>query len=161
VSSSVPPVLKGFDSAEAHSPKAEARVADIGSGAGFPGIPIKIWEPNLDLTLVESNHKKATFLREVVRAITLTNVDIQNVRAETLPDSSFGLVTLRAVERLTNLLAQSAALLTPGGRLVISERINLRWDPPIPLPSSKNRIFLIGHANQEGKRGEGIAGRAV
>jgi len=172
VSSSVAPVLKGFDSAEAHSPKAEARVADIGSGAGFPGIPIKIWEPNLDLTLVESNHKKATFLREVVRAITLTNVDIQNVRAETLPDSSFDLVTLRAVERLTNLLAQSAALLTPGGRLallisesqlkpVISERINLRWDPPIPLPSSKNRIFLIGHANQEGKRGEGIAGRAV
>jgi 16S rRNA (guanine527-N7)-methyltransferase len=172
VSSSVPSMVKDFDVAEAQSPQPEARVADLGSGAGFPGIPIKLWEPNIQLTLIESNRKKATFLREVTRVLTLTNVDVRNVRAETLPKSSFEVVTLRAVERLTTLLARSAALLTPGGRLallisesqlkpVISEQINLRWDSPIPLPSSRNRIFLIGHANQEGKRGEGIAGRAV
>src|ERR1035437_8521070 len=65
------------------------RVADIGSGAGFPGVPVKLWAPNIALTLIESNRKKTTFLREVTRALTLTNIDIQNVRAETLPASSF------------------------------------------------------------------------
>ena len=53
-------------------------------GAGFPGIPIKLWAPEISLTLIESNHKKATFLREVARALTLTDVDIQNARAESL-----------------------------------------------------------------------------
>src|SRR3984957_3955064 len=50
--------------------------ADLGSGAVFPGIPIKLWAPEISLTLIESNHKKATFLREVTRALTLTNLDI-------------------------------------------------------------------------------------
>ncbi len=74
------------------------RLADLGSGAGFPGIPIKIWAPEITLTLIESNHKKATFLREVVRALILTNVDIQNARAENV-STTFDVVTLRAVER--------------------------------------------------------------
>jgi 16S rRNA (guanine527-N7)-methyltransferase len=58
VSSSVSPVVKGFD-----VDVSEARLADLGSGAGFPGISIKLWAPNISLTLIESNHKKATFLR--------------------------------------------------------------------------------------------------
>ena len=57
------------------------RLADLGSGAGFPGLPIKLWAPHIALTLIESNHKKAAFLREITRALTLTNVDIQNTRA--------------------------------------------------------------------------------
>src|SRR4051812_14340378 len=63
--SSVPPVVKAL------------KVADVGSGAGFPGIPIKVWAPEIELTLIESNHKKATFLKEVTRALTLTNINIQ------------------------------------------------------------------------------------
>src|SRR5215467_5971388 len=66
------------------SEAASVQVADVGSGAGFPGVPIKLWEPSIALTLIESNHKKATFLREVVRALTLTDVNIQNTRAESL-----------------------------------------------------------------------------
>src|SRR5207253_3379046 len=57
-------------------------VLDIGSGAGFPGLPLKIWAPEIHLTLIESNHKKATFLREVIRALTLTDVDVFPGRAE-------------------------------------------------------------------------------
>src|SRR5712692_5064663 len=49
-------------------------VLDIGSGAGFPALPLKLWAPHIHLTLIESNHKKATFLREVTRALTLTNI---------------------------------------------------------------------------------------
>src|SRR5580704_19059863 len=65
------------------------RVADIGSGAGFPGLPIKLWCPVIALTLIESNHKKAAFLREITRALTLTDVNIQNTRAESLRAAAF------------------------------------------------------------------------
>jgi len=61
-----------------------ARVIDLGSGAGFPALPIKIWAPKIHLTLIEANHKKAAFLREVVRSLTLTNVDVIPERAETV-----------------------------------------------------------------------------
>ena len=57
-------------------------VVDLGSGAGFPALPIKIWAPEIHLTMIESNHKKAAFLREVTRALTLTNVDVIAERAE-------------------------------------------------------------------------------
>jgi 16S rRNA (guanine527-N7)-methyltransferase len=160
----VPPVtsgLKDFDSAsdspEARSPKAEARHADLGSGAGFPGIPIKIWAPNIALTLIESNQKKATFLRELARALTLTNINIQNTRAETLPPSTFDVVTLRAVERLPKVLPVAVTLLAPNGLLALlissaqlestrSTLPNLTWGPPIPIPNSQSRVLLVGQA---------------
>jgi 16S rRNA (guanine527-N7)-methyltransferase len=157
VSSSVTSVVKDFDVAfaEATSPKAEARLADLGSGAGFPGIPIKLWVPKISLTLIESNHKKATFLREVARALTLTDINIQNARAETLPPATFDVVTLRAVERPTKALSTAATLLAPGGRLALlisssqlettrSTIPQLTWTPPIPIPQSQSRILLIG-----------------
>jgi 16S rRNA (guanine527-N7)-methyltransferase len=145
-----------FEVAEARRPTAEARVADLGSGAGFPGLPIKLWAPNIALTLIESNHKKATFLREVTRALTLTDVDIQNARAETLPPSTFNVVTLRAVERFAHVLPIAATLLAPAGRLALliassqpgtthSTLPHLSWDSPIPIPQSKSRILLTGN----------------
>jgi 16S rRNA (guanine527-N7)-methyltransferase len=94
-------------------------LADVGSGAGFPGVPIKLWHPDLPLTLIESNHKKATFLREVTRVLTLTDINILTSRAETLLDTSFDVVTLRAVERFESILPNAARLVSPGGRLVL------------------------------------------
>src|SRR5271163_708101 len=134
---------------------AEARVADLGSGAGFPGIPIKLWAPNISLTLIESNQKKATFLRELTRALTLTDVNIKNARAETLPPSTCDVVTLRAVERLPRVLPVAAALLAPQGRLALlisTSQLeptrptlpNFTWDYPIPIPQSQSRILLVG-----------------
>jgi 16S rRNA (guanine527-N7)-methyltransferase len=151
--SSVSPVVKDFE-------VAEARVADLGSGAGFPGIPIKLWAPNISLTLIESNQKKATFLREVARALTLTDINIQNVRAETLPSSSFEIVTLRAVERLSKVLPVAANLLAPRGRLALliahsqlestrSAVPNLTWQPPILIPQSQSRVLLFGTSEPE------------
>ena len=155
---SAPSAVKGLDVdvAEARRPTAEPRVADLGSGAGFPGVPIKLWAPKISLTLIESNQKKATFLREIARALTLTDVNIQNVRAETLPLSTFDVVTLRAVERLPKVLPTAASLLTPSGRLALliasnqldaarSHLPNLSWDRPIPSPQSQSRLLLIGH----------------
>ena len=130
-------------------------VADLGSGAGFPGIPIKLWAPDISLTLIESNHKKATFLREVTRALTLTDIDIQNVRAETLPEAQFDVVTLRAVEQFESTLRVAARLVRPGGRLALligSAQISqagsmlpaFGWAEPIPIPASSSRRLLLG-----------------
>ncbi len=150
------PVSKDVEvGVEARSPKPKASLADLGSGAGFPGIPVKLWAPSIALTLIESNQKKATFLRELSRALTLTDINIQNARAETLPPFTFDVVTLRAVERLTNILSAAATLLAPGGRLALliaSSQLesvratlpNLSWAHPIPIPQSQSRQLLIG-----------------
>jgi 16S rRNA (guanine527-N7)-methyltransferase len=130
------------------------RVADIGSGAGFPGLPIKLWCPAIALTLIESNHKKAAFLREITRALTLTDVDIQNTRAESLSAAAFDVVTLRAVERFEAILPTAAALVAPAGRLALliglsqqnqsrASLINFTWSSPVPIPGSRSRVMLI------------------
>ena len=132
----------------------DIKVADVGSGAGFPGLPIKLWAPHISLTLIESNHKKATFLREVVRALTLTGVNIQNARAETLPTRSYDLVTLRAVEDFVAILPVAASLLTGSGRLALligtaqldQLKLALPHDTisaPLPMPCSSSRILAI------------------
>jgi 16S rRNA (guanine527-N7)-methyltransferase len=134
--------------------KGPEHLADLGSGAGFPGIAIKLWAPHIALTLIESNQKKATFLREVTRALTLTDINIQNARAEALPLACFDIVTLRAVERFDSVLPTAGALLAPRGRLALlisaSQLKTLqarlpafRWDSPIPVPASQSRLLAI------------------
>ena len=130
------------------------KVVDVGSGAGFPGLPIKIYAPGTHLTLIESNQKKATFLREVTRALTLTDVNVFSGRAEGFQDAG-DIVTLRAVERFQNALPIAARLVAPTGRLtlLIGERQidslpdlvpTFRWLEPLPVPLSENRILLTG-----------------
>lgn len=148
------------DRAEQRDPSPLLTLADVGSGAGFPGLPIKLWVPHLSVTLIESNHKKATFLREAVRALTLTDVDIQIARAESLPPASFDVVTLRAVERFKAALPTAAALVKPAGRLALligSSQEDLAhsilpsyvFSPPVPIPQSASRVLLIGHRQVE------------
>ncbi len=143
------------DLASDQRPTTYDRVADVGSGAGFPGIPIKLWAPHISLTLIESNHKKATFLREAARALTLTDINIQNARAETLAPARFDVVTLRAVERFADALPVAARLLTPAGRLALlvsSSQLekahtalpDFTWSTPLPIPASASRVLLIG-----------------
>ncbi len=135
---------------------------DLGSGAGFPGLPIKIWAPHLRLTLIESHHKKATFLGEVVRALTLTNVNIFAGRAEDFPAQA-DVVTLRAVERFEAALPLAARLMAPGGRLALligeaqADRARLllprlRWQAPNPIPLSRNRVLLVGESDTWNQR---------
>src|SRR5215472_14398410 len=136
-------------------PTADDRIAvgDIGSGAGFPGVPLKLWAPDIRLTLIESNHKKSVFLREIVRSLTLTDVEIQTARAETLPPASFDVVTLRAAERFATVLPIADALARPGGRLALlisSAQVeparslvrDRQWLPPLPVPHSRSRVLF-------------------
>lgn len=128
---------------------------DVGSGAGFPGLPCKIWNPAIHLTLIESNQKKATFLREVIRTLILTNVNVFPARAETHPLSTADVVTLRAVERFDQTLPVAASLVAPHGRIALligpSQLAqvpilapNLAWDAPVEIPASGARVLLIG-----------------
>jgi 16S rRNA (guanine527-N7)-methyltransferase len=132
------------------------KVADIGSGAGFPGIPIKLWVPEISLTLIESNQKRATFLKEVTRFLTLTDVNIQSTRAESLAGASFAVVTLRAVERFESILPVAANLVAPSGRLALligktqlpqaqSALPTLNWSNPITIPTSQSRVLTVGY----------------
>jgi 16S rRNA (guanine527-N7)-methyltransferase len=133
-------------------------VLDIGSGAGFPALPLKLWAPHIHLTLIESNNKKAAFLREVARALTLTNINVITDRAEVLaarPDFPRAeIVTLRAVEHFDAILPQAVMLLSPNATLTLligasqiphlSNLTTVKWNPPIPVPQSHTRVLSIG-----------------
>jgi 16S rRNA (guanine527-N7)-methyltransferase len=138
-------------------------VIDVGSGAGFPGLPVKIWVPAIRLTMIESNHKKATFLREVVRRLGLTNVEVFAGRAEDY-DGQADIVTLRAVERFEQAVSIAARLVTPGGRLalLIGEgqvkrardlTPSFEWNDPAAIPLSLNRVLLLGRSPESRNHG--------
>jgi 16S rRNA (guanine527-N7)-methyltransferase len=137
------------------SPVSRPSVIDIGSGAGFPGLPIKLWVPHVHLTLIESNQKKATFLREVIRSLNLKDTDVFAGRADIFPGSKGDVVTLRAVEQFEAILPVAFGLVAPGGRLamLVGERQvrgaremapDLKWSEPARLPLSSHRVLSIG-----------------
>jgi 16S rRNA (guanine527-N7)-methyltransferase len=101
-----------------YTPSAISTLADLGSGAGFPGLPIKLAIPNLHVTLIESQNKKATFLKEVIRALTLEGIEVYNGRAEHW-GKQVDIVTMRAVEKFEAALPVARKLLTLNGRLCI------------------------------------------
>ncbi len=136
------------------SSESKASAIDVGSGAGFPGLPLKLWAPSLRLTLVESNQRKATFLREIIRALELKNTEVLNARAETVSVRA-NLVTLRAVERFDQVLPIAAKLVNSSGRIAILigepqiEKATtllpeVRWQKPIAIPQSRSRVLLTG-----------------
>ena len=94
------------------------RLADIGSGAGLPGIPLAIARPDLDITLVEPLLKRSTYLGEVVEELGLTNVTVIRGRAEEQKKMLFDAVTSRAVAPLGKLASWSLPLVRPGGAMV-------------------------------------------
>ena len=143
----------------------EPIIFDLGSGAGFPGLPLAIYAPHAKITLLESQNKKATFLKEVGRALTLTNVNVFAGRAEDYAAEakrkssplSADVVTLRAVEKFAQALPLAASLLAPGANgslaLLIGESQlasakkalpEFSWRDPLPLPLSQSRILFIG-----------------
>ena len=96
-----------------------SRLADLGTGAGLPGIPLAIARPGLEVTLVESNGKKARFLREAVRSLGLANARVAESRAEAVDlPGAFDAITARAMATLADILAGGGHLLAPGGRLL-------------------------------------------
>ncbi|MFT3897378.1 MAG: 16S rRNA (guanine(527)-N(7))-methyltransferase RsmG [Thermomonas sp.] len=94
-------------------------LADLGTGPGLPGIPLAIATPGLRVTLVESNGKKARFLREAVRTLGLGNTEVAESRIEALDrPGAFDAITARALATLPQILGFGGHLLAPGGTLL-------------------------------------------
>jgi 16S rRNA (guanine527-N7)-methyltransferase len=137
-------------------PVDKGRLADIGSGPGFPGIPLKIARPELELCLVESNVKKGTFLAEVVRELKLANSRVLISRYEELGEELAPLdyVCSRAVGEFGPFLAWSGSaqvqarqvILWIGGRDLeeAQKSKNWEWREPILIPRSLQRYLLVG-----------------
>lgn len=101
----------------------ELRLLDMGSGAGFPAVPIKIAHPEIGVTMVEAVHKKASFLRHIARMLKLTGIVVIDKRTDELPHSHHGtydVVTARAFADMKTALSEGAPFLKPRGLIVLS-----------------------------------------
>jgi 16S rRNA (guanine527-N7)-methyltransferase len=127
---------------------------DFGSGAGFPGLPIALCRPEIEVTLAESQGKKAAFLREAVRVLDVGAV-VHSGRAELLT-VRFDCVTLRAVDHMDLAVAAAAQLVRPGGwlapmttrgdleKLQAVAGSNFDWQESVPLPGGEERLLALG-----------------
>ncbi len=98
-------------------------LVDIGSGAGFPAIPLALIRPRLSITMIEVRHKKVLFLEQVRSELDLGNVAVVEVRLEDYaPDHMFDIATMRALPRWKQLLPQIKNLLRQSGKLIYYER---------------------------------------
>jgi 16S rRNA (guanine527-N7)-methyltransferase len=120
----------------AHLP-ACATLLDLGSGAGFPGLPIQLAMPYLRVTLAESQHKKASFLREAVRTLGL-QTEVWGARVEGMPaDRRFDVVTLRAVDNPIAAIATARTRVDVGGTIAHLTSLAESSSRFIPFPHSK------------------------
>jgi len=127
---------------------------DFGSGGGFPGIPIALCRPEIDVTLAEAQGKKAAFLLEAVRVLGVP-VHVYAGRAELLK-MKYKCITLRAVDRMDEAVEAASRLVAPGGWLAVMTtdgdlgRLQTRpgagfsWEDPISMPGGAERLLALG-----------------
>jgi 16S rRNA (guanine527-N7)-methyltransferase len=137
-------------------PLQAGRLADVGSGGGFPGLALKIIRPKLQVFLIESNVKKATFLAEVVRELELADTRVLVSRYEELGEeiTPLDFVCSRALGEFDKFLgwagservAAGQVILWTGGRDLdeIKKIKGWGWREPLPIPHSLQRFLLIG-----------------
>lgn len=135
-------------------PEDAFKIVDVGSGAGFPGLPIAIYASKSEITLIESQSKKAAFLNEVIRSLGLKNARVFSQRAESYTARA-ELVTMRAVERFEVVLPTAAKLVESGGRLGLmiggaqvesATKLvpEMTWQQPVVVPGGHSRVLLVG-----------------
>lgn len=131
----------------------DGRLADVGSGAGFPGVPLAIANGELKVTLLEANLKKSVFLAELVRELRLSNVEVVRGRMEEFGSTPLDYVTSRAVGQFGEFMKLSSRVLVPTGRAVLwigledskrllSEYTEWKWSGPQLIPASERRYLV-------------------
>jgi 16S rRNA (guanine527-N7)-methyltransferase len=135
-------------------PRGIGTLLDLGSGAGFPGIPIALCRPEISVTLAESQGRKAAFLQEAVRILGLST-RVLAARAES-ESRSYDCVVLRAVDRMHDAVAIAGGLVCGGGWLALmttepevasletAAGLAFSWEPRIQLPASTRRVIALG-----------------
>lgn len=122
-------------------------VADVGTGAGFPGIPLKIVCPDIKLTLIEATRKKTEFLKHLVAALNLKDVEIIWGRAEELKDRQFDFVVARAVAKLPKLVEWCLPLVKQGGTFIAMKGQNVKEEL-----SGQEKVFNVSIPGSDLKR---------
>lgn len=136
-------------------PISSGRLADVGSGAGFPGLALKLLVPDLEVVLIESNTRKAAFLREVIRELGIERAVVWRERAgDRDPGLPFDFVTSRAAGGWTGILSWARTAVGLGGRIVLwlgtadSERVRAmpgwEWRKPVPMPGAYRTELVVG-----------------
>jgi 16S rRNA (guanine527-N7)-methyltransferase len=145
---------ESFFAAERLAPKLGETVIDLGSGAGFPGLPMAMSAPAVEVTLIESNRRKAAFLNEVISGLQLKNARVFSRRAETYPEQA-DLVTMRAVEKFDKAVPVALKMVREGGRIALmigASQVGtakaladgVRWEDSIPVPGGHSRVLAVG-----------------
>ncbi len=132
-----------------HLPQGIASLLDYGSGGGFPGIPIALCRPEIHVTLAESQGKKASFLREVVRSLGIV-AEVYSGRVEDMrAGRSFDAVSLRAVDKMQAAVESAAWRVKRGGWLVLMASAGTVELPAgfaaddVPIPGSLNGALIL------------------
>lgn len=137
-------------------PNIHSRLADVGSGAGFPGLALRLYFSQIEVVLIESNIKKAAFLSEVTRELGLNGVEVFRGRMEDFDPGAEGVnfVTARALGQHEELLKWSHSALNEDGKLImwlggedasaISKRPSWNWQKPAKIQPSLRRFLLVG-----------------
>lgn len=151
-----------LDSLAMHPYFTQATLADLGTGPGLPGIPLAIVRPEATVSLVESNGKKARFLREAVRQLGLDNARVIESRAEAVAEPGrYAAITARAMDRLAGILAVGGHLLAADGVLLAMKgpriadeiaELDSRWKVlathPLQVPGldAERQLVVVGRA---------------
>jgi 16S rRNA (guanine(527)-N(7))-methyltransferase RsmG len=140
-------------------PIRHGRLADVGSGAGFPAVPIRMVSERLSVILIESNQKNATFLMEVARALGLEHIDVRRCRMDSVAldeenEGEVDFITARALGIDDRFLDWAHKSLNSRGSVVlwlgtadaseISQKRGWKWADSILIPQSNNRVILHG-----------------
>lgn len=106
-------------------PESELSIADVGSGAGFPGVPIKIIRPDIKMYLIEASSKKAAFLRHITKKIGIQNIDIIEKRVEDIKVNTelpaVDIAVTRALFTVKEFIKKASHILKKGGTLVLNK----------------------------------------
>ena len=125
--------------------KNDYKVVDVGTGAGFPGIPLCIMNPTIKMTLVDSLNKRLIFLQEVVNTLKLKNIEIVHARAEELGQNikyreAFDIATSRAVANLSTLSEYLIPLVKINGKIISMKASNAKQE----IDEAQNAIQILG-----------------